>query len=454
LQLLHPEEVVVSTLATVLAGLSCVIGQQEPGAIAVVGGNDATVTFSLTADAPYQIDFATNLCNVWHDRARTNPAVPMTTYTAREYGDVNGDGEIDTNDVRCFLEVLGPIGPLPHSTPCMSGVADLNDDGQVDELDVPGFAEALVHAFPAEGAVLFVEGLAPSNALGDAAISLLTDPDENGVFTPTATAPATMVEILISPTTGEFGTPISVTMTPAAAPLAFDGNISATWNVVFEPVAGAPSSPFTIRIRPSEFRESSGSQATVIAGESRAIGAIGLEQFALPGTLAGNLVINIGTIRLSKPFSFAPTNGPLLTAISYDALTAQPFLGPTPESLEIVTAGNGDGADENLLAGMTPNHLAAVLELNRNPITESESPSELTVTLISINAFGTTIQSIDNVILHRDDALLTPDHVKYHSDFNVPIVLVDTQLDPAEYSLVVPLYAVDGGRVAILPEGF
>ncbi len=429
------------------------LGQGDPGTIVVVDGDLAVVTFALSAGTRYQVDYPTSRLSLWLDSARTIPAAPLTTYTARRNGDVDKNGVINTRDIACFLRVLGNVGPTPVSTPCDQYVADLNGDGTVDELDVLLLVEALLGGYPAEGVVLYAEGIAPSSALGDATVELLTDPGEEGTFTISESSIVTVVDISFSPNMGPLGTPVTISMAPAIPPLAFDENTRLSWAGVFQPSSGEPGVGIAFEYSAAAFREQNEGQAIVIAGESSGQGSVGLEAVGLPGSLAGTATLRVGIYHLKKPFTFTPTAAPLLTAISYDPLTAEPFIGPVPETLEIVMTSNGDGANEIILAGMAMNHCAVIMGVQRNTFTETDAPSSVLVTLRSLDQQGAVLQTVPNLSLVRDEHLSDAQSILYHSEFEVPIILVEEPLDPSDYSLVLPLHAVDQGRLAITLEG-
>lgn len=364
--------------------------------------------------------------------------------------DLNGDGLAHGNDIQPFVQAF--LNPAPAPDP---NAADLNFSGAVDLADLPLFVDVLLFGITAPSnatITLFAEGLAPSADLCDTPADLLTDPDGDGTFALAATVEFTVVDLNFSPLTGGLGTPITITMTPAIPPLAFDAGTTATWTGVFQPMAGVPTAPFTITYSPAQFRESSASQAVIIAGDGSLLNPPDVAHVSLPGSLPGVLTLHFAACDLSKNVPFDPVGGPILTTIQYDA-NAQPFVGPTPDSLEIVITTNGNGSDEILLAGNYFNHLAVALEIARNAFTDGEAPAAILVTLISRTTAGAELQSTQNLPLLRDDVASNPTTILYHSDFQLPIVLVDVFLDPAGYSLVLPVHAVDQGEIAILPQG-
>jgi len=79
-------------------------------------------------------------------------------------------------------------------------------------------------------------------------------------------------------------------------------------------------------------------------------------------------------------------------------------------------------------------------------------PSTLLVDLISYDAAGTTeIDRVSGLTLRlqlEDD--YDPENIVYHNDLDRPIVLVDVDLNEAEYPEVIPLHVVPGGSAVIV----
>lgn len=152
-----------------VSGACVCLGQPSPTAsapdiLAVVDGDLARVAFDLPAGTPYQIDYPTSLENVWLDRQLTGPAAPLTPYAARSKGDLNGA------DIHGFSSAL-TVGPFDAE-------ADFNDDSQLDTRDIPGFVEALLGSYPADGVLLYVQGLMPGDpALWQRLRPILVDED-------------------------------------------------------------------------------------------------------------------------------------------------------------------------------------------------------------------------------------------------------------------------------------
>ncbi|MFH1417442.1 MAG: hypothetical protein ABII12_04045 [Planctomycetota bacterium] len=375
------------------------------------------------------------------------PPFVVTLLVGVPHGDVNRDDRVDGTDIQPFVHILlGEYDPE----------ADLNADGVVDLADVPLFVDVLLFGppSPSSAITLYAEGLAASSDLCDAPIDLLTDPEGDGTFALAGTEELTVVDVTFSPLSGGIGTPVTITLTPAVLPLAFNDGTTARWSGVFQPIVGSPTDNITINYSESQFRETLANQAILIVGDSSVSQTGDISRDSLAGAMVGQMTINFGIVEVSKPLQFVPTSGPVITQIGYDQ-DALPFVvDPSSATLEIVMTTNGNGADETLLAGQYFNHLVVALEVDRNLITEAEAPAAITVTLISRTHAGADLQTVPNLSLLRNDVASSPTAILYHSDFSVPIVLTDVLLDPNDYSLVIPVYAADQGEIAILPEGF
>lgn len=483
----------------------------EPGTVLVVGGGLESIQFTVQERIDCRLNYDIQRLALWFDAEQTYPALPNTTFQSPpagiDHGDMNGDAKIDGADIQLFVDVLlgvntdpdliseadfnengfadsadvppfvvsllvgVPNGDVNHDgkvdgadiqafvNVLLGGYdaeADLDSSGTVDLADIPLFVEVLLFGMPppASTVTLFAEGLSASTSLCDTPVNVLTDPNGTGTFTLAETRDTTVMAFTVSPTNGTFGTPVYITMSPAIVPLVFDSSTSAAWVGVFQPAIGPASGSISMAFSPTQFRETSSGQAVLILGDSSFSCGGGIDTVALPGALQGSLTIQLAGRALSRnAVNLTPTSGPLLTAISYDQQDAHPYIGPTPASLEVVMTGNGNGAAETLLAGLVLNHLAVVMEVDRNGYTQTEAPSNLTVRLISKTSAGEVLQSVDSLTLARDDPMSSPSKFLYHSDFAVPIVLTDAPLDPNNYTLVLPVHATDQGQIVILPGG-
>lgn len=435
----------MNVLSSAIVLIAC-LGQGDPGTIAVVNGDLAVVTFELAGGTQYQVDYPAQLENVWLDRAMTTPAAPLTTYTARSLGDFNGDDVLNGLDIDGFQTVLvnGPFNPE----------ADFDNNGVLDINDIPGFVEAVLAPYPADGVILYVQGLMASTALGDAAIDLYTGTP----FILTDTELVTVVDVTISPLSGPVGAPITITMTPAIAPLAFDANTTARWNGIFQPTIGAPSAPFIIRYSAAQFRESSSSEAVLFVGDGTVINTPDLASHEGPGTTEGAITLDFGGPTLARPLDFAPE----LDAAKWEWIDYPdgpggldaPQLGGEPSQLNPWMLGFLQIPDPPEASMLNANgfHHAVVVRIEQNATTIADSPETVSVDLVSFDQGQVELDRVENLSLGKvpgDDG--DPLHIVYHNDLYHPVILVDVQLNKENYPNIVLLKIEQGGTAVIIP---
>lgn len=234
------------------------LGQPHPGAIAVVGGDLKLVTFELPEGTPYQLDYSWSHMLAYfddegHEMAQQWPII----YHAR------GRGDFDSNDVLDAEDIPGFVAALMGGPYVQEG--DFNDDLAVDEDDLVLFVSAVLHQHPAEGVTLFVRATFYSEAMGEPALNLMTDDDENGTFAITQSQPMTLL-YFESGSLDRFGEPIIVNMQPAIYPLVFDQNTSAEWSGFLELSSGITPTG-RIRFDESQVFERMPSEAHVLIGD-------------------------------------------------------------------------------------------------------------------------------------------------------------------------------------------
>ena len=198
---------------------------------------------------------------LWTSSLRTTSIPSGAVFTSGSgsvFGDANADGQVRLDDLVFIRNRLGTT----------DAASDLNSNGSVDQNDLVLCRQALGSG--PDRATVYIEGLSPSTALCDVPIQLLTDPDQDGTFSLAETKGSTVVAISISPTSGGLGTPISVTIQPALAPLAFDSATTAKWFGAYAPSVGSPTDTFQVSYSRWEFHESSSSEAVVFIGEGTA----------------------------------------------------------------------------------------------------------------------------------------------------------------------------------------
>ena len=450
----------------------------DPGLVVVIDQNPEPAQFTLPALSPYKFDYDPARISLWDTPTKDNLVPPDTEFTAPNIAgdfdldvdvDLNdfqflqicftGDGIVDLLDYEAFETYLG--GPaVPVSGGC--GGLDLDDDQDVDLMDFALFQTVFGDTLepPPVSLMVFAEGLAPSTILGDAMITLLDDPDGDEVFTVEATQPVTVVSIDISPSSGPPGTALTVTMQPAIAPLAFDSVTTADWEGVYQPPVSPPTDPFQVTYDASQFRESSPSEAVLIIGDGTVTNAPDYENLEGPGTTPGTFTFHLPGLTLQRSFTFAPeSDAAVWEQVDYPdgpGGMAMPVLDGEPNELPVMLlSGTPDplNPSEDLLLHASGFHIAAVVRIDENPETTADAPATLHVDLISYNAAEVEIDRVENVQLDRvagDDG--DADRIVYHNDLEVPIVLVDVDLDEGSYPNVVSLEVVDGGAAVIVPS--
>ncbi|OQY96073.1 MAG: hypothetical protein B6D36_19810 [Planctomycetes bacterium UTPLA1] len=446
----------VSALLAIM--LSGSFAQADPGVILSVDGDLVIVRFTLPAGTAYKVDYPTSRCAAWLDPDRSLQAFLDTVYTARAFGDINNDDAVNSNDIWCFVSVLGPVGPIPGSIPCFAASADLNTDGNVDELDIPSLIDAIIHDFPAQGTVLYVEGTAPSTLLGDSPIELLTDPDQDGSFTVSQTQPATVVELTVGPSGGPLGSLVDVSMNPAIAPVVVGEDIIAQWEGVFQPLVGAPSGSFSLKFSPDKVHEVSDSAFQLVVGDGYNYGVPEPATVQLPGSFRGKLRVMVDGQWIAHNFDFTPAlNEAQWEWIDYPdgpgGLDA-PQLGGVRSQLHpwLISFLSIDTPTEAQMLVANAFHNALVLRLQENPITQAEAPEVLKVDVVSLDTLGSEIDRIDNLTLQKSPDDGDPSNITYHNDLYSPVIMIDADLDDNSYPNVFVLKVVANGKVLAMPS--
>ncbi|MFH0982118.1 MAG: dockerin type I repeat-containing protein [Planctomycetota bacterium] len=376
-------------------------------------------------------------------------------------GDATGDGVVDLLDYRVLAGCLG--GPA-QATPGSCQATDLDEDGDVDLEDFAFFQRVFgnMQEAPPVTLTVFVEGLTASVALGDAVITLLDDPDDNGVFEVEATQTVTVVSINIAPSSGPPGTPLTVTLQPAIAPLAFDSATTADWVGVYQPPVGPPTAPFQIAYSAAQFRESSPGQAVLVVGDGTVTNPPDFANLEGPGTTPGTFTFHLTALTLQRTFAFAPElgNAAIWESIDYvfnpnTGMMDPPVLAGHPDHLDMillsVTRPDPLHVSESILLVSYTYHLAAVLRIDENPTTAADAPATVLLDLVSYATGGTELDRVQDVVLTKvtgDDG--DPEHIVYHSNLETPIIFVDVPLNKANYPSVILLQTEAGGSVVIV----
>lgn len=425
---------------SLLACLSVCPPGEEPGTIVVVGGDLRPITFSLPTGIEYQLSYDDARVALWFDLARTQPAPPLLTFQAPAqivHGDLTGDARINGADVQTFVDVV-----LGNNTdPALIAQADFDESGTADLADTPLFVSALLAAGPFQNTViiLYAEGLTAGTDLCDAPVDLLTDQQGTGTFALAATAQITVVSLTLSPSLGPIGTPLTLTVAPAVAPLVFDAVTTASWAGVYAPDIGPPSAVFTVSFDANQVREQTTATGVIVLGDGSPSVIPGPSGLVEPGSFDGDFTVDFQGTLVTKPVSIVATEPPFFARINYtdtsimsgppelgDEITETPVLlvNPdtmTPPSLEAVIA-----------AGWA--HLAPVLLVQENSITTPDAPATVLLKVVTFDANDVVVDQTAALTLTKvSDPDGDPDHIIYAGDLNTPIVLLDVMVDPLDF---------------------
>ena len=264
------------------------------------------------------------------------------------------------------------------------------------------------------------------------------------------------VEVSFSPLTGPVGRAITITIDPAVPPLAFDASTTATWTGVYEPPTGPPSDPFEVVYDASQFRELSTSQAIIVVGGGTVSGAPNPEGLDGLGAFVGTLSINLAGGTVTGTMTFALESDAAtweMVTYPYDPM-GPPTIDGEPDELQQLLLSelpDPNNPSEELLLAANDFHFAAVVRIDENSSTAAYAPATILVDLVSFDSNEIEIDRLEDVVLHRLDPGGDPDYLVYHNDLTIPIVLVDTALNNADYPNALLLYVLTDGTAGIFP---
>ena len=371
-----------------------------------------------------------------------------------DLADLNGDGLSDGADIQAFVQAF--LDPAAAPDP---NEADLDFSGVADLADVLLFIEVLLFGVttPSSTITLFAEGLAPSGDLCDTPIDLLTDPEGDGTFAWAATEETTVVELSLRPTPGGIGTEVSATITPAIPPLAFDAVTTAEWEGQYQPLAGPPTSSFAVSYSAEQVRELSSAEAAIVVGDGTLTNVPDPTDLDGGGTLVGEITIQFSDIPIRGAFDFAlDTDAAVWEMVTYpyDGMDP-PTIDGEPDNLQQLLLSelpDPENPSEELLLAANDFHFAAVVRIDENSSTVADAPATILVDLVSFDSNEVEIDRLEDVVLQRLDPDDDPEHLVYHNDLTVPIVLVDTALNKDNYPNVLLLRALTDGSAGIVPS--
>lgn len=417
-------------------------------AVVVVDGRTAPVAFVLASGTPYQLDYPNGPSaptRVWFDSAMTAPVVPFTTYTATSRGDFNADNILNGLDVEGFTDAILLGMPNPE--------ADFDVDGSVDVEDLLGFVEALVLGLPADGVILFVEGVNASVSLGDAAVDLYLDPDQDLTFTLSDSEPVTSFSITIQ-ANGQIGVPSFVSISPAIPPYVFDANTSAVWTGTLLTHFGSHP-PLTVRYNNSELHEQSSDTAAIILGQGNRSGEI---QTALipfmTGFSRGQLTLNFAGEKLTTPEFDVDHAGQQFrfNTLDFDPHDPGGVMPDYGESVDSMTVLHVTTPADPWIENAWGYHIALEVPVDENADTLAYAPAKISVDLLSLDAVGQVQDSVMNLVLTRIDDDGDPAAINYRSDLLRPLIFIDTPVDEAPFTELHVIHVVAGGSITVLPN--
>lgn len=131
-----------------------------------------------------------------------------------------------------------------------------------------------------------------------------------------------------------------------------------------------------------------------------------------------------------------------------------PFIDGEPSELQLLLLSqtpNPTTPTADSLMGATDFHISVVVRVEENSLSTSNAPASMTVDLVSLDTGGTEIDRLEDVVLAKLDPDGDPNSIVYHNDLSIPIVLVDTTLNKANYPGFLILKGVGAGSAVILP---
>lgn len=411
---------------------------QDIGLVVVAGEAPVPVQFTVSEFVRYKFDYESSCVALWDSATRDNPIPSGTVFQA---GAAEPGCEVDLSDFAalqtCFSGDGGGLFPG-----CEAFDADMDNDVDLD--DYGAFHGTFIG--PVCNVVfvtVFVEGLVASADLGDVVITLLTDPEGDDTFAVRETQAVTVVSIVVSPTSVQLGTLVTITLAPAVAPLAFGGSTTATWSGDYVRAAGPPL-PVTVAYDADEVLEASAGEARLIAGSGTFDAP--LAAFLSVGTLHGVLSIQFSGVTVTKSQSLAvqETAGGL-HRIAYGEDNVRSVGAPADS---IFVHGAPIPTEEQMLWRVM-HHYAAVVPVEKSPETIA-GPTTLDVQVITLDATFSVIGDIFNLTLTRLPDDTDPNDLLYVSDLLRPLFPFNVAVDRGLYADVIPFQTIDNGVVIVV----
>lgn len=437
----------VASLHVFFARADCLSGGPDPGTVLVVGEMPVAIQFTVVSGTPCKLVYPANVA-IWTSPLRTTPIASGAIFTAASgavFGDANGDGHVRLDDLIYIRNRLGTS----------DAACDLNGNGVVDQNDLVMCRSALGSG--PDNVTVYLGAVSASSALCDTTVDFLTDPGGSGSFTVAESRRFTSVAVSVSPASGGLGTPVTITLQPAIAPLAFDSATTAAWSGEFQTASGS-APPFRVYFNSSELRESDAGTATVFIGQGTAVNAPSLENLSGTGTLDGTMALVFAGYTINKRFSFSlQVSGVTWEKLTYPIDYLEWTVGPPSlagEPAQVRVLDETDPADppsEEMLLYLRTIHHAAVLRIPETPSAVAAAPEFVVVDIITQDSSRSELDRRKvRLDLVGDDG--DPSFIVYSSHLSKPVVLLDAPVDPSAYPGITVLHASDGGYILAVPD--
>jgi hypothetical protein len=115
-----------------------------------------------------------------------------------------------------------------------------------------------------------------------------------------------VAEVTISPGSGGLGTPITIDLEPAIAPLAFDCLSTVVWEGVYQPPTDPATDPFKVSYAADQVCNNGLGTADIYVGDGTVANLPSVAELAGLGSLEGSLTLNLPGATLERSYSFIP----------------------------------------------------------------------------------------------------------------------------------------------------
>jgi hypothetical protein len=298
---------------------------------------------------------------------------------------------------------------------------------------------------------------ADSSDLHNVQIAAQADTNADTILDASDVVFATTFRLTGSPTSGPPGTDVSWTIIAAIPPVAFDATTSAEWSGRYEPPTGPVTQDFSTTYTPEQVHESSASDGILLVGDGTFSNQPDVSSFDGGGTLLGQITFQFGAIPFRRAFDYTvDTDVAAFEMVTYPAGPGgldPPQLDGAWQGIPVLglsQAPDPNAPSEALLATLDGFHVAVVVRIADNTTAAGEAPNTMSVDVLSFDENQVEIDRLTGLTLNRVPGG-APGTLLYHNDLNVPLILVDVELDDQQFPNVRLIRAAVGGSALILP---